>query len=255
MGAIAMTNTGWRGRIGIVTPDDGTNDDEYWRFLPHAVNLFFTRYRVKQSGTPISVEMVKDYGSDDAIQRAAETLKMTYPDVVGYACNSCSFVHGTGADRRQADVISAVAAVPATTISSAMVAALRVMGCRHVSVVAPYSQDVTEKLRAFMVGSGIEVDAVRSAGLETEQRIGAMSPGDWYRFAKDTVSASSDALYVACSGIRTFDMIPHLEEDLGVPVVTSVQALLWHCCRLMKVSSRQVAAGRLHTEYGNAKLT
>lgn len=30
---------GWRARLGLLTPDDAVNDDEYWQYLPAGVSL------------------------------------------------------------------------------------------------------------------------------------------------------------------------------------------------------------------------
>jgi hypothetical protein len=73
---------GWRARIGLVTPDDAVNDDEYWEYLPEGVTLFFTRYRTATRFDPISPEMVDQYAELAPILDAAETLRITRPNYV-----------------------------------------------------------------------------------------------------------------------------------------------------------------------------
>src|SRR5829696_4932485 len=94
-----------RARIGVISPDDGINDDEFWAYLPERVNLLFIRYRTGKRFEPISSDMVDSYADLEVLRDAAETLKITLPSAVLFGCNSCSFVRGAGYDRRIIQVL------------------------------------------------------------------------------------------------------------------------------------------------------
>src|SRR3954463_1555287 len=96
---------GWRGRIGIVSPDDGIVDDEYWRFIPDGVTVLVTRYTTTKRDESISPDMVDTYAGLDILRAAADTLRITRPGAIGFACNSCSFVRGRGWDIKQGEAI------------------------------------------------------------------------------------------------------------------------------------------------------
>jgi maleate isomerase len=41
-----------------------------------------------------------------------------------------------------------------------------------------------------------------------------------------------DAVFVSCTNLRTFGILPQAEDQLGKSVVSSNQALCWHLLRL-----------------------
>jgi maleate isomerase len=57
---------------------------------------------------------------------------------------------------------------------------------------------------------------------------------------------------IACSGSRTSAIIADLEADLGKPVITATQLMLWHCLQLMRVDATTVPRGRLFSQFGAA---
>lgn len=246
---------GWQGRIGIVSPDDAIIDDEYWAFVPDAVNVFVTRYTTAQRDDAISPDMVDSYADLSMLKSAADTLRITRPTAIGFACNSCSFVRGRGWDIEQGKAIGEAANCPGTTISSAMIQALRLYGARTVSICAPYPAAVTERLRAYLASHEITVAAMESSELDTEWKIGNTHPGYWYMQGRAVDRPESDVVVIACSGSRTSAIIADLEADLGKPVVTATQLLLWHCLQLSGVDSSAVKRGSLFSRFGQAYRT
>jgi maleate isomerase len=243
---------GWRGRIGIVSPDDGIVDDEYWRFVPDGVNVLVTRYTTAKRDESISPDMVDAYADLGVLKAAADTLRITRPGAIGFACNSCSFVRGRGWDIKQGEAIGEVANAPGTTISSAMIQALRLYGARKVSISAPYPAAVTERLRHYFGEHGIDVAAINTAELSTEWQIGNTPPGYWYMQGRAVDRPESDVVVIACSGTRTAEIIADLEADLGKPVISATQLLMWHCLQLMHVDATSVTRGSLFGRFGLA---
>ena len=155
-------------RIGVLCPDDSINDDEFWACLPKEessfkANFLFTRYRTPKRFDPISIQMVETYSDLDMLYDAAVTLSITHPSVVLLACNSASFVKGVGNDQKIIEAMERGAKAPATTISTAQVEALKLIGFQRVAIAGPYPQAVTERLADFLKGNGFEVTAVASA--------------------------------------------------------------------------------------------
>ena len=50
---------GGRARLGLLSPDDGINDDEFWHYLPDGVSLIFTRYRTAAIMEPLETDLGK----------------------------------------------------------------------------------------------------------------------------------------------------------------------------------------------------
>lgn len=240
---------GWRARLGLLTPDDAINDDEYWQYLPDGVSLIFTRYRTNTRFEPLSPSMVDSYAELGPILDAAETLRITRPKALVFLCNSCSFVRGVGGDLEIAAAIQRTVNIPATTISTAQVQALRALGSRRVAVVAPYPASVTALLEKFLVGNRFTVIGSRSAGLETEWQIGNTPPSVWYDLARSVDTPEADCVLLACSGIRTAAVIESLEQDLGKPVVSAPAVSIWAALRLAGIKTPVPGRGTLLANY------
>jgi len=230
-----VTDSILRARLGVISPDDGINDDEFWAYLPAGVNLLFTRYRTQQRADPISSAMVDSYADLDLLRSAAETLRMTRPGAVVFGCNSCSFVRGVGYDLRLIEQIEAGVGAPATTITTAEVAALHHLGVQRVAVGGPYPQELTDRLGRFLADSGFSVTSVLGLGLESEWQIGNARPEVWADLARRVNRSEAEAIILACSGIRTSPILADLEAELGKPVISAPAAAIWHALRLAAI--------------------
>ena len=245
---------GWRGRIGLVMPDDGVNDDEYWLYLPEGVSVMIGRYTTDTRDDDISPDMVDAYAGLEILERAAEVLKITRPSAVVFGCTSCSFVRGVGWDLKQAETIGRVCNAPGTTVSTAMVAALRTMGIKTVAMAAPYPDSVTERFATFLRDSGIGVCHWKALHMTTEWQIGNSPPSVWYEAAREVDRPEADAVVISCTGIRTAEVMTMMEADLGKPVITAPQVMMWHPLQLMQVDATRPDRGRLFSEFGAAYI-
>ncbi|ETW94762.1 MAG: hypothetical protein ETSY1_33470 [Candidatus Entotheonella factor] len=234
-------------RIGVISPDDGINDDEFWFYVPQRVNLLFTRYRNPKRDEPISVSMLEPFSDVESISEAAETLRITRPTVVGLACNSGSFLQGLGDDRAIVTCIERGAGAPATTITTAQVEALRHFNAKRVAVGGPYPQDVTDRLGAYLAMSGFEVTSTVGLGMENQWQIGNAAPQIWADLARRVNRAEADCIVLACSGIRISPVLAELECELGKPVITGPAVMMWHALRLAGLNPRLQGRGRLWT--------
>lgn len=243
---------GWRGRIGMIYPDDGVNDDEYWLYAPDGVTLLWTRFSTPVRDEPISPSMVDTYADETPLLESAKVLAITRPSVVAFGCNSCSFVRGPRWDLKQAEMIGAPSNAPGTTITTAMIAALSAMGIKRVALGAPYVADLTARFIAFLDTLGIATTATKSLGMTTEWVIGNSHPSIWYQLARKVDRPDAEAVVLACGGIRTAEILADLEADIGKPVIAAPAALMWHAAQLMRVDTTRHDRGRLFSEYGNA---
>lgn len=238
-----------RARIGVISPDDSINDDEFWQYLPARVNLLFTRYRTPTRFEPISSAMVDAYAEGDLLRDCAETLRITRPHVVFFCCNSCSFVRGPGYDRKLIEQMQLGVDAPATTITTAQVEALRTLGAQTVAIGGPYAQELTDRLGIFLEGSGFRVTRTVGLDLKSEWEIGNEPPETWANLARRVNTPDAQAVVLACSGIRTSPIMDSLEAELGKPVVSAPATVIWHALRLARIQDRVQGRGTLLANY------
>jgi maleate cis-trans isomerase len=70
--------------------------------------------------------------------------------------------------------------------------------------------------------------------------VGQVTPETLYRFAKEQDRKEADALFLSCMGLRTLEVLPRLERDLGKPVLSSNQVSLWKLCQLTHIPGTEI---------------
>ena len=246
--------TGWRARIGILFPGNALIDDELWQWVPEGVSVHINRLEsIETLKVPYTPAVAHERSQSPDLEVSTRNLRIVAPTCVAYACTSGSFVGGLGHDRAIIQRLGRVVDAPVTTTSTAMVGALRVMGVDRVAVAAPYLNELSERLRAFLEASGFKVTDVRALNLG--QEFGAVPAAEAYRLARRADSPGADGVFVACTALPTLPVIEHLEEDLGKPVITANQATMWEALRLSGVSTTSMSGrGSLYRRPPSAQL-
>lgn len=219
--------------IGIVAPFDLALDREYWRYVPDRVSVHITR--TPFVGTPLNVGFAEAVGEEEVVRRATRDLSLVGPAATAYACTSGSFVRGLAGEERLRGYMEEAGAKKAVTTSGALIEALRAVGSRRVAVATPYDREVTAKLVVFLQEAGFETVSVAFLGLT----------GDVHRVGYDTVKelasaadrSEADAVFLSCTNLKTFDVLPELEQRLEKPVLSANQVTMWAALRAANVSS------------------
>jgi maleate isomerase len=119
--------------------------------------------------------------------------------------------------------------IPSLTTSGALLAALREIGARRVALVTPYTKSVTDSLEDFLGEAGIAVTGRSYLGLTRE--IWRVPYRDVVDMAREAVVDVPDALFISCTNLPTYDVIPQLEAELRMPVLSANQVTLWEALR------------------------
>jgi len=220
---------GWRLRLGMLLPSSNpVAEPEIARILPDGVSLHTTRLKLAGSTRDDLLGMTK------GVEDAASLLADAGVDRIVFNCTAVStFDADMGEALRRR--IEAVAARPATSTADAIVAALKALGGHRIALITPY----------ILQHLGLEV--VRSTGMRLAEgkAMSSVEPGQWYRQAMDEAGSGAELYFLSCTAIRVFDVIADLERDLGAPVLTSNQAMIWWCLREAGLQDRIPALGRL----------
>ncbi|OKJ91921.1 decarboxylase [Amycolatopsis sp. CB00013] len=99
-------------------------------------------------------EAVRELGAPERLAAAARFG--TTPDVVSWACSSCSFTRGLAGARDQASVLSERLGVPARSTSLAYLTALAHLGTKRVALASVYHHDTTATFVDFLAEAGID---------------------------------------------------------------------------------------------------
>jgi maleate cis-trans isomerase len=126
--------------------------------------------------------------------------------------------------------LQVAAGVAAETASSAMIKLLRHRKVERVMLVTPYPQWLLAPLREFVADNGIGVAGIVGLGLEPVD-INGLGPEQCYRYAMDSDRPDADAIFILATNFRTLEVLSLLQADLGKPVMSSNQALMWTALR------------------------
>jgi maleate isomerase len=215
-------------RIGLMVPINNTTmEPELLAWLPEGSTCRTLRIpRGKGTLQPAdlpayvaqAMTMAKAFVGDDI-------------DLVVYGCTAAGFMAGPGRDAEIAAELAAVTGKPVVTTASAMIAALRHFGARNIAVISPYLDLVNERLQAFLEQSGIGVEILASFHAQNTDEIAAVTPAQIAALARETMRASCDALFIACSQLPTREILGGLEREFGRPAWSSIRATAWQARR------------------------
>lgn len=235
-------------RIGIIVPFDFAHDDEYWCYVPANVSLHITRTPFEAG--PVSLNLVAAVSSRETVQTATKSIVAIQPEVVAYACTSGSFAGGVVGEARLRRWMLEAGARSAITTSGAAAAALRLLGAGSVAIAAPYDAAVTERLAVYLCESGFDVAKVETLGMGGG--IEAVDAQGVIELAMRADSPSADAVFIACTNLRTVDVIGEIERRLRKPVVTANQATIWGALQAVGASTA-VTGQRLFEDPAEAR--
>ena len=234
-------------RIGVIYPSDGVLDFEFWRCVPPGVSVHVTRVP-SSAGMAASLAQSARHtmmAESTDLDEAAKTFSLINAGSVAYACTAASFTRGVGYDTEIISRVEAGSGAPATTTSTAAVAALRALGVKKLAVAAPYEDEVCERLRRFMSDSGFDVVSLKNLGLRGMD-IGEVSNEGVHALGVGAMVREADALFLSCTGLRTIEVLEALENDLGRPVVSANQATMWHSLRIGGIDATLDGLGQLY---------
>jgi arylmalonate decarboxylase len=185
---------------------------------------------------------------DTVLDRARE-LRDAGAQVISLMGTSISFYRGPAFTESLRAAMQEATGVPCTTMSHAIVAALKQLGIQRVAVATSYIDELNEKLVAYLAHAGFTVTAIEGMSITGVQEVGEVSTRarvdlSHKVFARDT---SAQGVFISCGGLLTLDAIRQLEQELKLPVTASSPAGFWDVVKLAGVDARSPGFGRLFT--------
>jgi len=136
--------------------------------------------------------------------------------------------------------------VPVTNPMSAVIAGLGALGVKRIALVTPYVAQVTAPMIAYLAKHGIEIVSEVSFGQSEDWTVARITEASTRAAMLEAGRAEGvEAVFASCTNLRTFGVIGAVEAELGLPVVSSNQALLWHLLFLGGIEAQGWGPGRL----------
>ena len=216
------------GRIGLVAlATDLNSESDLRRMAPQGVDFFTTRVA---NTNPTTIENLRRMAP--GISCAAQCLLPgDRIDVLVYGCTSGTVAIG------EAEVVRLLQAgrgsMPCTTPVTAAVKALQAFSVRRLSILTPYIGSVNREVGRFFSSRGFDVLNIVGFGIENDNDMTAVTPAAVLRAAINACRDEADALFISCTALRAAEIVAGAEAQIGKPVITSNQAILWHALELI----------------------
>lgn len=225
----------------IVLQTDETIEMEMRRFLDiEGVALYQSRI---PSGAEVTPETLSNMQHE--IEQSVSLLPPAIDfDVIGYGCTSAASVIGEAAIEAlvQRNRPSAKVTNPITATK----AALKALGAKRIGFVSPYIAEVSASLRGTLERAGYEIVAAGSFNEASDTTVARMTEASILKAIIQVAEAApSDAIFVSCTNLRVANIIAKAEAQLGIPVLSSNQAMGWHMLKLAGIDSPIKGYGRL----------
>lgn len=229
-----------RAKLGFVLlATEQTIEDDMFLLRPEGVGIHFARAAIPDS---ITVENLSRHADD--LARAASTLLPDGSlDVICYACTSGSLV--IGEENVFAELKKGAPNAETTSLITAVMNALNVIGARKIAVATPYLDEINQQEADYMSDRGFEITRIQGLNLKKDSDMIRVNPQYLAEFATAVDTTDSDALFISCGALRSVEIIEDLEQKLGKPVICSNQAMMWDVLRRAGINDRIDGYGSL----------
>jgi maleate isomerase len=215
---------GWRGRFGHVSPAlHDTQGLEFDQLLPKGVMVVTTTLNV-QNLVQAEFERAFTIMEQGALALAREEVGAI---IIGGDPIFC--LKGLGSHQKMVDAVYAKTGIPTSTTLSASMDALKSLEVRRLAIATPFVPERDEALCRYLEGSGFEVVAIKGLGITRNVDLTRVPFHASYQLAMEVFrkAKGAEGIYLPCSRWPVVGNIGPLEMDLGVPVVSNVQAMAW----------------------------
>ncbi len=193
---------------------------------------------------PVTMETLAAMDAD--LERCVENILPGLPlDVVAYGCSAGTVAIGEAQLEKRIQAVKPGAKT--TNPVTAAATAFHTLGAKRISILTPYSKEVNANVSQFFMDKDLDVLNITGFGVPSDLDIARITDDTIKAGARAVKHADADALFLSCTGLRAAHVAGAIEAELGVPVVTSNQAMAWHALRLAGFDVEVPGFGQLLT--------
>ncbi|MGR3323180.1 MAG: maleate cis-trans isomerase family protein [Pseudooceanicola sp.] len=219
----------------IVLQEDETLEQDFRRLIPAGVEFLTSRVPSGAEVTPETLAAMEgNLGTAAALlPRTARFASLAYACTSGAAQIGPARVAGILRETAKADHV--------TDPVTALVAACRALGVSRLGLLSPYMASVSDRLCRVLAEHGIDTPVFGSFDVAEEARVVRIDAESIRQGALALAAEQQlDALFLSCTNLRTLNVIPLIEAELGLPVLSSNVVLAWH---MLDAAGQRAAPG------------
>lgn len=241
-----ITASRGRARIGVLVPFTNTNlEPDFAMVRPDGISFHFARLGGYDADEIPDDKQMAGMGAS-TIDEPLRMIAGVKPDIVMYGCTSATLTHGVAFDRQLAARIQKDTGAATITAASALVHALNSLGAKRVGFASPYVGAINQQAISFLADAGVETVNVADVGKALgNYGQGALTPDEVFALGERADHPDAEAIVMSCTDMRSIEVIDGLEAELGKPVVSSNQAMLFEALEVLDIRNSGVRCGRL----------
>jgi maleate isomerase len=210
-------------RVGLIVPSSNTVIEvDLYRRLPADATLHTGRMLLEVTTPEGEAVML-----DEHLPVTVRDLATARPGVVVFGCTSAGALRGNAYEAELIARIGGETGAVVVSVAASVRAAIARRGARRVGVITPYVESLNDKIRESLEADGLEVVAIHGLGITENFTIADVAPERIAAYAGECFGGGGiDLLFASCTNFRAYDARDRIEQELGVPCVTSNQAAL-----------------------------
>ncbi len=225
----------------LIPSTNTTVEIEYTRLLPPSLQAHYARLG-KAGNTPFSPSRDAD------LVYQSKMLGNAKVEVIALTQTSASMFED-GYDAKAKRHMADGAGVPAVTSAEAIGEAVRALGARRIALISPYSEAVINRTKLYYeTRYGLEVVATDAFGATDSYAIGALTADNATDAFKRVDGPKVEVVVLPGGNFPTMKFIAKWEQQLGKPVITTNQVVIWAVMAAMGVRDTVTGLGRLLEE-------
>ena len=146
-------------------------------------------------------------------------------DCVVYGCTSGTIA--VGYDTIEKKVKEAKPKAKITTPSTAAIKALKRLDIKKIAIFTPYAKKLNDEILDYFSRQGFDVITNTYLDIAADYDIGKVDQNFLFEILSKIEIKKADALFISCTALPVLNLIERLEKELGKPVITSNQSLIW----------------------------
>ena len=240
-------------RVGLIVPSSNTTMEtelpELFRRQTEATGHRYTFHSARAAMKQVNREELAAMVGKAA--ECATAVSDADVQVIAYACLVAVMAQGPGAHKESEQVIGEAARAnghPAAVVSSAgaLVRTISALGVQRVAIVTPYMAPLTQLVREYIEGEGIDVLDAIALEVPDNLAVGRLDPENLPGIARGLRREGAEAIVLsACVQMPSLAAVQRVEDELGLPVVTAATATTYEVLRSLGHEPAIEGAGRL----------
>ena len=228
-------------RIGVITLSTDFTIEQDFRKICHGLplDLFFNRIPFIN---PLTHENYLKMGNHIP-EVSNQILPGQKIDVVAYGCTSGTIAIGEDHIERQVQKSKPNAKV--TTPITAAIKAFKKLKLNNIAVLTPYPKDVNLTVFNYLKSNKLQIDSFSSFNLSYDSEIAQVSLDSIMDGISNINLEKVDGLFVSCTALKIMDILEDVEKKFNTTVISSNQAIIWDCLRLIEMDTNISGYGKL----------